>query len=322
MTRLGILEQVPVFRGSSAPTAAREAVSLGISAEEMGLFRYWIAEHHDDPSRGCAAPEVLTALVAARTERIRVGAGCVNLPATTPSRVAEQWSLLGAVAPGRVDLGLGRGAQPPRAVGDGADTFPADVLEVLRRLRAGADAEPPQPWLMGSGERGALVAARLGLPFAFAQFAHDRVRADITGLYREQFLPGPWCAEPTVAVAARISCAETAATAQRQALAVWLPVLRHPSGDRVWPHPTYPSAADLRSQTAESLDPGLRAQLDANPYLTITGTPDAVAAVLADLVDQHHATELVMTTTCPDLNERIRTFALAATAFRAVMMPR
>lgn len=327
MTRLGlsVLEQVPVFRGSSPALAAREAVALALTAEELGYRRYWVAEHHDDPSRGCASPEVLSAFIAARTSTIRIGAGCVLLPRTSASRVAEQWSLINRLAPQRVDLGIGRGMGPAMpAASQGGDTFAEQVSDVVSALTSVAAADgspasgPPLPWLMGSGERGALTAAFLGLPFAFAQFAHHTPRPDITRRYLSEFRGSSLCPEPTLAIAVRITCAETEQDAIRQSLAIWLPALSDSQEGAIWAHRSYPSSSDIH---AHHIDPEERAAMSANPFLTITGTPDTVALTLAHLADVYESNEMVLTTTCPDYTERVRAFALLAGEVQAATQP-
>ncbi len=102
-----------VFNGSTAAAAARESVLLAMELERLGFTRFWVAEHHSDQSRACAAPEVISASIAAHTDLIRVGAGCVLLPYSSPLRTAEQYRLLEALAPGRADIGVGRGSGPP-----------------------------------------------------------------------------------------------------------------------------------------------------------------------------------------------------------------
>lgn len=141
-TSLSVLEQVAVFDGSHAAAAATETVALALAVERLGYQRFWVAEHHQDPSRGCAAPEVLATYIAARTSTIRLGPGCVLLPQTSPQRVHEQYSLLAALAPGRVDVGLGRGGPPS----DAGVPFPEQVAQFLALVEpAREDHMPPQP---------------------------------------------------------------------------------------------------------------------------------------------------------------------------------
>jgi luciferase family oxidoreductase group 1 len=321
----GVLDQVAIFRGSSADEAARETADLAERVENLGCTRFWVAEHHQDPSRACASPEVLASFIAARTAAIRVGAGCVILSHTTPARVVEQFQLLDAMAPGRVDLGLGRGPASKSAVispSKGTDPFAAQVQEVLRLLQP-ANHDPAhvaaefrrglEPWLMGSGVRGALTAATFGLPFAFAQFAHDKPRPDIAALYRSEFKPGHYGQKPRFALTIRVNCAETDREAQRLALAVWLPALRRATPDGTWTFPTYPSLDDVREYVLSAEE---RRQMAANPLLTVTGDPASVRSQLTRLNATYRADEMVLTTTCPGFAQRAQTFQLLAAAYR------
>jgi alkanesulfonate monooxygenase SsuD/methylene tetrahydromethanopterin reductase-like flavin-dependent oxidoreductase (luciferase family) len=163
---------------------------------------------------------------------------------------------------------------------------------------------------MGSGSRGALTAAFLGLPFAFAQFGHNSPRPDIADAYRNEFRPSRHASHPKLAIAVRVSSAETRRAAQQLAFGVWLPALAGiPGSTRPWRHPVYPSLADLDSYspTVEVLR-----CVEQNPYLVITGTPAEVVDELINLSDLYRADETVITTTCPDLGQRILIHQLIA----------
>jgi luciferase family oxidoreductase group 1 len=328
MLTLGALDQVPVFRGSDAQTAAQESIALAVALERFCFQRFWVAEHHGDPSRACAAPEVLAAFIAAETSTIRVGTGCVLLPYTSPLKAAETHRLLAALAPGRVDLGIGRGQG---AVGATADllagqsaspgkTYEEQIAELLSLLVStpaltNAHAVPevdtsPQPWLMGSGPGGARTAAAFGLPFAFAQFAHPTARPDIIKEYRTHYRPSRYGPEPHVVVAARISCAESGIEAERLSYGMWLPALQNSPGvASPWPYTTYPSLQDLEDHQPTEQERSFAQQ---NAYAMITGDPAHVLESLTQLADIYATDEFVLTTACPGLPERIRAFELVA----------
>ena len=179
----------------------------------MGYERYWCAEHHNSDSQAGTAPEILIAAIAATTRRIRVGSAGVMLPHYAALKVAEQFRVLDAIAPGRIDLGLGRApgsdgrtayALNPRAE-TAADQFPADVRDLLawlsgeklveghpfRDIRAQpAGPTMPEVWILGSSDYGAQVAAYFGLPFCFAHFITDgRGVEQALGVYREGYRP-------------------------------------------------------------------------------------------------------------------------------------
>src|SRR5215208_4726254 len=227
--RLSVLDQSPVSEGMTGGQGLRNTIDLAQLADALGYHRYWVAEHHGGPSLAGPSPEVLIGPIASNTERIRVGSGGVMLPHYSPLKVAESFSLLGGLFPGRIDLALGRasGTDPlttfalQRDRRDAApDDFPQQLTELLgylydrlpkdhpfARLTLPGVPERPEPWLLGSSQQSAIWAGELGLPYAFADFINPG-GAEIAALYRERFVdseerPGP---EQLVAVAA--ICAE------------------------------------------------------------------------------------------------------------------
>src|SRR3954464_982722 len=191
---LSVLDQSPIAEGSTAADALANTIDLAQLADALGYRRYWLAEHHGGPMLAGFAPEVLIPSVAAATSRIRVGSGGVMLPHYSPFKVAEVFTLLAAMYPGRIDLGLGRasGTDPrttfalqrdrSRAM---EDDFPQQLAELLAHLED--DLPPdhpfvrlpkflpglphaPEPWLLGSSPQSAIWAAETGLPYAFADF--------------------------------------------------------------------------------------------------------------------------------------------------------
>ena len=140
--RLGVLDQSPVSEGSTGAEALANTLDLARLADDLGYHRYWVAEHHGTPALACAAPEVLIGPIAAATSsRLRVGSGGVMLPHYSPVKVAETFSMLAGLYPGRIDLGLGRAPgtdqrtlRALRRDPSSADTFPQDVLELQALL--------------------------------------------------------------------------------------------------------------------------------------------------------------------------------------------
>ncbi|HEX6006569.1 MAG TPA: MsnO8 family LLM class oxidoreductase, partial [Burkholderiales bacterium] len=190
--RIGILDQSPIISGHSPAEAVHETIRLAQAAERLGYHRYWLAEHHSTAALADPCPEILVTRVAAATTRIRVGTGGVLLPYYSAFKVAEQFRMLEALYPGRIDLGLGRAPGGDRltalAVAEGklldAESFPEQVRYVAAFLSdslprdhplAAVKAMPagdtvPQIWLLGSSDYSGALAARLGLRFAFAHF--------------------------------------------------------------------------------------------------------------------------------------------------------
>ena len=200
--RLSVLDQSPVPEGSTGADALANTLDLARLADGLGYHRYWLAEHHGGPSLAGPSPEVLIGPVAAATSRIRVGSGGVMLPHYSPFKVAESFSVLSGLFPGRIDLGIGRAAgtdpmttfalQRDRRTA-GPDDFPQQLAELLAHYDGGFPAdhpfarlgstlpggeEQPEIWLLGSSPQSAIWAAQLGLPYAFADFINPDGAAD------------------------------------------------------------------------------------------------------------------------------------------------
>jgi len=213
--RLSVLDQSVARAGVPQDQSIRDTVALARHCEALGYQRFWVAEHHNLPTIVGTAPEVLMAAVAAQTQRIRIGSAGVMLPHYAPYKVAEQFRVLDALAPGRIDLGVGRAPGSdgrtamllnPQALRSRADDFPQQVME-LQAWVTGSDLPPghpghgipafpqaataPQVWMLGSSDYGAQLAAHLGLPYAFAWFISDGQGArQALDLYRGLFRAG------------------------------------------------------------------------------------------------------------------------------------
>src|SRR3954447_5889174 len=238
--QLSVLDQSPISEGSTGADALHNTLDLAKLADELGYHRYWLAEHHGGPMLASAVPEVLIGPIAQATERIRVGSGGVMLPHYSPFKVAEAFSILSALAPGRIDLALGRasGTDPLTTVAlqrdrtrAMPDDFPNQLAELLAHLEDALPTEhpfahlprdlpgrphAPEPWLLGSSAQSAIWAAQLGLPYAFADFINPGGAA-ITADYREQFTAGERLAAPHTLVAVWGLFAAAAAAGPRPA---------------------------------------------------------------------------------------------------------
>src|SRR5690606_16623190 len=218
MLPLSILDLAPVAEGSAPADTFAHMLDLARLGEALGYRRYWLAEHHNMPGIASAATAVLIAHVAAATRTIRVGAGGVMLPNHAPLQVAEQFGTLGTLHPARIDLGLGRAPGTDQAATRAlrryyaaADEFPADVVELLSYfdpVRPGQAVQAvPGPgvelevWILGSSLFGAQLAARLGLPYAFASHFAPTLLEQATAVYRAAFRPSPRLAQPYVMLA-------------------------------------------------------------------------------------------------------------------------
>src|ERR1700754_1200153 len=224
MFRLSVLDQSPVAEGMTGSQALQNTIDLAQLADRLGYHRYWVAEHHGGPTLAGPSPEVLIGPIASVTSRLRVGSGGVMLPHYSPLKVAQSFSVLAGLYPGRIDLGIGRAAgtdplttfalQRDRRQA-APDDFPQQLAELLayfddslptdhpfHRLAAMLPGRPelPVPWLLGSSAQSAIWAGQLGLPYAFADFINAE-GSEIAKLYRERFESSRDLQAPRTAVA-------------------------------------------------------------------------------------------------------------------------
>ncbi|MEU1479914.1 LLM class flavin-dependent oxidoreductase [Streptomyces sp. NPDC001668] len=333
---LSVLDLVAVGEGKTAKEALSASQRLARLAESRGFLRYWVAEHHSMPGISSSSPAVILAHLAAHTETLRLGSGGVMLPNHAPLVVAEQFGTLAALAPGRVDLGLGRapgtdGATAAAlrrsdAVQGAADDFPAEVTELLGFLRddfpdrhpyrnvhavpgpVQGPVDQPQVWLLGSSGFSARLAGQLGLPFAFAHHFSAQNTLPALELYRSTFRPSAALAEPYVVVGVFAFAGENAREARRQALTGALATVRLRSG-RPGLVPTAEEAeAHVFTQQETA---ALGTWLDNALY----GTADEVTAGLDELQKRTGADELMLAMNSHSLEFRVRSYELIADAY-------
>lgn len=328
--RLSVFDQSPVGAGRVPAEAIRDSLDLAQAAEALGYHRFWVSEHHGDAALVGSAPEILTAAVAARTQRIRVGAAGVLLPYYAPFKVAEQFRVIDAVAPGRIDLGVGRspGGQGLEAVLDRAlrpaGWSPLDHAQAVRDLIAwtgggepplGLRAQPmartaPQVWMLGGSRRGADLAAELGLPFAFNYsngVLPDGFEAPLRH-YRQAWRPGEGDAQqPYVALQVWALAADTAEEAEHlfRSRAQWRVSLSRGVREPL----RSPEAA-----LAEPLSEAEQAAVAAMRERHVVGEVGAVAERLSDLARRLSVDELVIVTWTHDPAAQRRSYALLAEA--------
>jgi luciferase family oxidoreductase group 1 len=323
---VSILDQSPVLSGASPRDAIVATLQLARIADALGYHRYWLAEHHAMRGLGDPAPEILLARVAAETTRIRVGTGGVLLPHYSALKVAEQFRVHEALAPGRVDLGIGRApggtglvsaalgsreiAQFPRQMRDLLD-FLDDTVPVehpFARLRAMPSGETsPEVWLLGSSDYSASLAAEMGLPFCFAHFISGDA-TQVTRMYRRHFRPSRRATGPRVMLAVAALCAPTAAEAEELAATIDLWRLRVPRGIDL----PVPSLEEAQSYPYTPYD---REEIAYNRRRLTLGAPSSVRERIEMLADAHLADEAMILTIAPDYAARMRSYTLLADAF-------
>ncbi|MDP1850079.1 MAG: LLM class flavin-dependent oxidoreductase [Solirubrobacteraceae bacterium] len=320
---MSVLDLSPVAAGRSAAHALAGTVALARRAEALGCRRFWVAEHHDSPSIASTAPETLIAHLAARTRRIRVGAGGVMLPNHAPLAVAERFGMLEALHPGRIDLGLGRDSGTNARVGPllrraDPERFAEHLAELRAYLGSGhggiravaGEHAVPQLWMLGSSEAGARTAAELGLPFVFATHFHPHLTEPALALYRERFVASDLAGEPRVIVCAGVVIAQTDEEAARLALPGGVATLwRRQGRPAALPSPSLAHATVQRLSGAE-----LAVVRDAIGRLFVGG-PATVVAGLSRLVERSGADELMITSPVADPDARIRGLEHIAAAF-------
>ena len=322
--RLSVLDQSPILRGHGPRRAIEETLALARRADELGYYRYWLAEHHAIAALADPCPEVLLARLGAETKRLRVGTGGVLLPYYSAFRTAETFRMLEALYPGRVDLGIGRApggdARTAHAVsGAGfpdASRFPEQVQQLVAHLDGvlpeghpfhGVRVQPevdtaPEVWLLGSSDYSGMLAAELGLPFSVAHFINPRGGDMVARLYRSRFRPGRE-AQPRVMVCTFAICAETDAEAERLAAPVDLRRL-HMALNIDSPFPTDEEAAQHRySEEERTYVMGQRAR-------AVIGSPQTCRREIEAMAARYGADEMMVLTITGAYETRRRSYEL------------
>ncbi len=329
--RFSILDQSPIAAGSDASVAVAETVALARLGEALGYHRFWVAEHHSSATFAGAAPEILVAALTMATRRIRVGSGGVLLPHYSSFKVAEAFSVLSALAPGRVDLGIGRATgsdaitaralqrdrNSPGIRGD----FAAQLAELLAyfgpepRFPHGhpfANLKdllphggiPPELWLLGSSPDSARLAGEAGLPYVIADFINPH-GAQLAAQYRASFQPSASLSSPYVIAATAAICAEDGETASDLRYPIIMVMALMFRGEII----PIPSVKDAKAWAA-------RNPADAQPIMRIThGDKGQVHHGLTQVAADYGADELMLVNVLPDSASRHASYRLVAEAF-------
>ncbi len=331
--KLSIIDQSPVPEGFTPADALRNTIDLARAADRLGYERYWIAEHHAIAALASPAPEVLIARVAAETEHIRIGSGGVMLPHYSPFKVAEVFSLLQALYPGRIDLGVGRapGGTPldtlalrrERTRAPMPDDFGQQLVELTTWLEGGFPSDhpfskiriSPEPaaappvWLLGSSPWSGAAAAQLGLPYAFAHFIDQRSTRGAIEHYRANFAPARPGAHPYTILALGAVCAASDAAAERLLMSARLFRRRIRQGDlRAIPTPEEAEAELGPAPEPRGFDSGEWPRYFA-------GAPGRVRAGILEMAETLRVDEVMVVTIVHDHRARVRSYELLAEAF-------
>jgi luciferase family oxidoreductase group 1 len=348
--RLSVLDQSPISQGSTGAQALANTLDLARLADELGYHRYWVAEHHGGPMLAGPSPEALIGPIAAATTRIRVGSGGVMLPHYSPLKVAETFSVLAGLFPGRIDLGLGRAAgtdpmttyalQRDRRQAS-PDDFPEQLVELLgylddrlppdhpfARLAKTLPGRPhkPEPWLLGSSPQSAIWAAELGLPYAFADFINPN-GAEIAALYRERFAASSPEGEHEhagarlrTAVAVWVICAEDDEEARRLAASGRMAFTMLRRGQLIAVPPPEQALRFLDSERRRREESGGAEQGGGgdpprSERRTVVGAPETVREQLQEVVASYGAEEAIVVCITYEHQARRRSYELLADAF-------
>ncbi|MGB0389395.1 MAG: LLM class flavin-dependent oxidoreductase [Ardenticatenaceae bacterium] len=323
--KLSILDQSPIRVGGTARQALQETLTLAKRAEEWGFHRFWVSEHHNTEALAGSAPEVLLAALGAATSRIRIGSGGVMLPHYSAFKVAETFSLLSNLYPGRIDLGVGRAPGSDMVTArilatDGKpkfERFPQLVQDLRRMLNDDGfrpkvtprPSEPPPIWMLGSSPDSAMLAGRLGLPYNFALFINSSMSPQILDFYRSHFQPSEKLAAPHTCLTVGVLCADTEEEAQRLALSRQLLFLRFVTQQGNAQVPTVEEAEQYPYSPQEL------AFLQNKFQRTAIGNPKQVKQQLQQLADEFRADEIMTVTITYDFAARLRSYELLADLF-------
>lgn len=323
---LSVLDQSPIADGMTAAQALSNTLDLARVCDAAGYHRYWLAEHHASPALAGCAPEALIGPVALATRNIRVGSGGVMLPHYSPFKVAQTFAMLAALAPNRIDLGLGRAPgsdqrtayalQRDRSRQMPVDDFPGNLAELLAYLGDGLPADHPfaslkdtmpsgggviEPWLLGSSTDSAAWAAEAGLPYCIADFINSEGRPQAE-LYKRKFRPSRWLKAPYLMVATWAIAAPTHGEAERLALPSRM-MFYHLLRGNLIPVPSV--------ETAERWAEANPAAPSRNRRATL-GTPAEVRVELDTVAAHYGADEMMLVNILPDHIARVRSYELIA----------
>jgi len=328
---LSVVDQSPMREGSTAGTALRETIDLAVAVESLGYHRYWVAEHHSIPNFAGTSPEMLIGQIAAQTKTIRVGSGGVMLSHYSSLKVAENFSLLNSLYPGRIDLGIGRAPGSDQVTASALAYpshpkeiryFPQQIHDLLGFLSntleddhpfSSIQVSPsisetsPAVWLLGSRYDSAMMAAQMGLPFAYAHFfgSGSQEGPAIVEGYRRNFQPSDNLSEPLVNVGIHVLCADTEKEALKLASSRNLARLKSITG-RAQGIPSVEDALNFSYRTDEL------AFMEQYSRNCVDGDPQQVKQGLHDLAERYQTSDLSIVTICYAYEDRLRSYQLIA----------
>ncbi|WEG14353.1 LLM class flavin-dependent oxidoreductase [Pullulanibacillus sp. KACC 23026] len=330
MLKLSILDQSPISSGQTAVEALQASRDLAKLADELGYYRYWVSEHHNHPGIAGVSPEILLSHLASHTSRLRLGSGGVLLNHYSPYKVAENFHILEALFPGRIDLGIGRapGGDPSilQAMGhrgqESPEAFRQKVQDLLRYLTQSGDTTGPikgvqatsfvnslpPAFLLGSSGTSARLAAELGTAFCFAHFLNPIDGPEVLKHYRETYHSSELNQAPEAFVCVYVVCAETDEAAFEEAVSLEHWLIQSANGLKT----EIPSPEDV-SQVR--LSEGDVEAMRLNRQKMIVGSPSTVKAGLEYMARAYQTDEVMLLTNLHSQEARLKSYQLIAEVF-------
>jgi luciferase family oxidoreductase group 1 len=332
--RLSILDQTPIRKGQDASGSLQESIQLARLADQLGYTRYWLSEHHNTTTLAGSAPEILIARLAAETRRMRIGSGGIMLPNHSTLKVAENFRLLEALYPGRIDLGLGRAPGGDRLTSqllNPTNTFdPQEYIRQIGELEAFLSDVPtagnfqgkvraiprietaPELWMLTSSGESAYLAAHFGMALCFAQFINPIGGPDAIRAYRSRFKPSATLTEPKTAVGIFAFCSEDPRKVYETQALIDYRLLGFEKGQ-------YDEIPTVASALAYDYTPAEWQRVMHNRRRTAVGTPDQLRDKLSGLAADFEVDEFVISTFTEEPADRLHSYELLAQLFE--LMP-
>lgn len=326
--KLSVIDQSPIAGNKTAKEALIDSVKLAQQAERFGYTRYWIAEHHDLSGLACSAPEVMLALIGVQTNTLRIGSGAILLPHYKPYKVAEVFNMLATLFPDRIDLGIGRA---PGGSAEATEALSGHFLQNVWKLPELVDdllaflnddfqsendhsklsASPvPEikavPWLLGTSEKSAELAAEKGMGYNFGHFMSDKDGKPIVKKYLNQFKPGKAGTKPEVIVTVSVFCAETTEQAEQMALCSLIWAIQKEKGEGKNGIPSIQQALEFPLTLKE------KEAVEKMKEKIFIGNPTEVKEQILGFQKEYQADEIMINTNTFSIEDRIQSYHLIA----------
>ncbi|MDZ4712307.1 MAG: LLM class flavin-dependent oxidoreductase [bacterium] len=321
--KINILDQSPVIEGSEPSDAIEQTLELAMLGDKLGYHRYWVAEHHSTNSFANASPEILIPVIASQTKNIRIGSGGVLISHYAPIKIAEEFNMLEALYPGRIDLGIGRAPGGDAGIIKAMRTSNEDsflkTTELTGYLKNSSEgkytngiiASPsgtgmPEVWILGTSPDSAMYAAKNGLRYAFGSFINDEHMLQCFQLYYQNFVPSLFLKEAYLNLALFVICGETEEDAKRMAKC-----------SEYWLAQTFLKGRNIKfpkEETALAYNFSIEEKMviEYRRKSAIIGDADSVSKRLKEIEKKYALHEITLVTIVADHSERKRSYELIA----------